>query len=202
MWFLNQVIDPLVALLLRSPLHRLLDSRLLLLTYHGRRSGRRITLPVMYAADPAGGDRLLVVPGWPERKRWWRNFRKPATVQVLLRGVVGAGHAAIIGDSAGTADALAVYLDRFPQAARQQRVRRAPGGWRADDLAAAAARAVVVRIELASGGAEEIGGAVAVEAVVDRVQHADDRTAAEEEREQYGAEHDERDPGPRGLLRP
>jgi hypothetical protein len=35
--------------LLRSPLHRLADGSLLLLTYRGRQSGRRFTIPVMYA---------------------------------------------------------------------------------------------------------------------------------------------------------
>jgi len=35
--------------LLRSPLHRLASGSLLLITYHGRSSGRCFTIPVMYA---------------------------------------------------------------------------------------------------------------------------------------------------------
>jgi len=35
--------------LLRSPLHRLASGSLLLITYRGRRSGRRFTIPVIYA---------------------------------------------------------------------------------------------------------------------------------------------------------
>ena len=35
--------------LLRSPLHRLSSGSLLLISYRGRRSGRRFTIPVMYA---------------------------------------------------------------------------------------------------------------------------------------------------------
>ena len=60
--------------MLRSPAHRLLSGRLLLLTYTGRRSGTQYTIPVQYVRD---GEALLVTVGWPERKLWWRNLREP-----------------------------------------------------------------------------------------------------------------------------
>ena len=48
-WIFNRFINPFVKAVLRSPVHRLLSGSLVLLTYTGRRSGRRYTLPVMYA---------------------------------------------------------------------------------------------------------------------------------------------------------
>lgn len=76
--------NPLVRAVLRSPAHRLLSGRVLLLTYTGRRSGTRYTIPVEYRRD---GEALVITVGWPERKLWWRNLREPGTpVEVRLRG--------------------------------------------------------------------------------------------------------------------
>lgn len=76
--------NPLVRAVLRSPAHRLLSGRVLLLTYAGRRSGTRYTIPVEYRRD---GEDLVITVGRPERKLWWRNLRKPGTpVEVRLHG--------------------------------------------------------------------------------------------------------------------
>ena len=79
----NRTGNRLVTVLLRSPLHRLADGRLALITVTGRVSGRSYTLPVMYERT----DDVLEVPVmWPERKRWWRNLREEADVRLRLRG--------------------------------------------------------------------------------------------------------------------
>jgi F420H(2)-dependent quinone reductase len=94
---LNRTGNPLVRALLRSPLHVLLSRNLALVTYTGRRSGREHTIPVGYTLD---GDRVRVVVGVPERKRWWRNLRGGAPVRVRLRGGERSGHAEAHGDEA------------------------------------------------------------------------------------------------------
>ena len=43
--------NPLVRAVLRSPAHRLLSGSVLLLTYTGRRSATRYTIPVQYHRD-------------------------------------------------------------------------------------------------------------------------------------------------------
>jgi hypothetical protein len=69
--------QPVVRALLRSPAHRVMSRGVLLLTYTGRRSGRRYTLPVQYArADQS----LILWPAHHDRKRWWRNLQPPAPV--------------------------------------------------------------------------------------------------------------------------
>jgi hypothetical protein len=77
------IINPALRLLLHSPLLGLVSDRVMLITYTGRRTGRRYTLPVLYHED---GGRLWVKVGHPERKQWWRNARDGATVLVDLRG--------------------------------------------------------------------------------------------------------------------
>ena len=64
-----------VLAVLRSPLYTLLDPGLRELRYRGRRSGRSIALPVMYARD---GNRFVVLVGNAPGKSWWRNFQTPA----------------------------------------------------------------------------------------------------------------------------
>ena len=98
-----------VILLLRSPLHRLASGSLVLISYRGRRSGRRFTVPVMYAE---GGEGLIVLVGHPERKSWWRNLRDGAAVEVRLRGRRLLGQAAVSADTAVASS----YLERYPRA--------------------------------------------------------------------------------------
>lgn len=80
---LNRTVNPLMRALLASPLHGLLSDRLALITFTGRRSGRSYTIPVIYELD---GELLRIPVEWPQRKRWWRNLRDEAPVQLRLRG--------------------------------------------------------------------------------------------------------------------
>jgi hypothetical protein len=57
---LNRTGNPLIALILRSPLHPLVSRRLALITVTGRRSGRTYTFPLGYEQD---GDTVTVGPG-------------------------------------------------------------------------------------------------------------------------------------------
>jgi len=112
----NRVINPLVRALLRSPAHRIMSRGVLLLTYTGRRSGRRYTLPVQYAR--ADHD-LILWPAHHDRKRWWRNLQPPAPVQLRLAGRELHGTAQVlVDDPAQIADALTIFLARFPSARR------------------------------------------------------------------------------------
>jgi hypothetical protein len=84
-------INPIVAALLRTPLHGLLSSQLILLTYTGRKTGKRYTIPVGYARD---GEALVVFSSRP----WRRNLHGGAPVEVLLQGRRYSGTAVPIED--------------------------------------------------------------------------------------------------------
>ena len=75
-------VNHVVLSVLRSPAHRLLDARLCELSYRTPRSARTVAFPVAYAQD---GDRVVVLVGDADRKRWWRAFRQPRPVSLLLR---------------------------------------------------------------------------------------------------------------------
>jgi hypothetical protein len=91
----NRSANPLVRLVLSSPLHPLLSRSLALITVTGLKSGRTYTFPVGYKQE---GDRVTIGVGWPERKRWWRNLRGGAPVRVRLRGNIRSAHAEARGD--------------------------------------------------------------------------------------------------------
>jgi hypothetical protein len=86
-------VNPFVCALLRSPLHRLVSGRLLLLTYTGRKSGRAHTIPLGYTRL---GDDLLVFT----HHAWWRNLRGGAPVTLRLDGRLAAGRAEVVDDPA------------------------------------------------------------------------------------------------------
>jgi deazaflavin-dependent oxidoreductase (nitroreductase family) len=94
----NRTANPLLRIVLSSPLHPLLSRSLALITVTGRKSGRAYTFPVGYTQE---GDRVTIGVGWPERKLWWRNLRGGAPVRVRLRGTVRNGHAEVRGDERG-----------------------------------------------------------------------------------------------------
>jgi hypothetical protein len=106
------VLNPLIALLLRSPLHALLSAALVLITVQGRRTGRRYSIPVGYRQD---GECLTILVSEAARKQWWRNYREPGPIGVLLRGVERTGRAEVIAPSSDEfAEVSRHTLERMP----------------------------------------------------------------------------------------
>jgi len=143
----NRIVNPVVRPVLRSPLHRLLSGGLMLLTYRGSRTGRSYTIPVQYARE---GNTVIAYPGRAAGKTWWRNLAGGADVTLRIKGRDLRGHAvAVTNDRETIADGLRIWLRRFPSSARRLGVARDPDG-RPDpqDLARAAERIVIVRMEL------------------------------------------------------
>lgn len=134
----SQCGNPIVTWLLRSPLQGLLSNQVMLLTVKGRATGKRYTFPVNYARD---GDSLVVTSRTD--RRWWRNLRGGAQVDLLLRGKELRGHAEVIEGPAAVAD----LLRQAPALARSLHVRlddRLPNHPR--QLERFAAQSVLVRI--------------------------------------------------------
>jgi hypothetical protein len=126
-WFLPTLDGPsaqnrLVDGVLGSPVHRVLDRPLVALRVRGVVTGRTFELPVQYAAEDSSavnavGNAVVVVPGRPETKRWWRNLIEPAPVDVLLQGHWQHGHGILLhAGEPGYDTALGVYRRRWPRA--------------------------------------------------------------------------------------
>jgi deazaflavin-dependent oxidoreductase (nitroreductase family) len=136
------VVNPTIKMLLRSPLHRLLSGRLVLLAFKGRKSGKRYMIPVGYVQQ---GDTLLITTERP----WSKNLRGGAPVRVRLRGQWRDGTATVISDEAGLRDRYRVMLRAGPDLSRIIGVALdANGDPNLDDLRRARERGYVV-VEIA-----------------------------------------------------
>lgn len=123
MRFMNKIVNPLVGMVLCSSLHGLVSSALLLISYHGRKSGNVYSLPVEYVQS---SDIVYILPGMPDRKTCWHNLREGGSVQIILRGQRLQGHAMNLNgktDSSRLIEPLNLYLHRFPASARLHSVR-------------------------------------------------------------------------------
>jgi deazaflavin-dependent oxidoreductase (nitroreductase family) len=149
MWFMNRLINPLVHLILRSPLHGLLSGSIVLLTYQGRKSSKHYTLPVQYVRV---GDTLIIVPGAAANKTWWRNRRGGAPVRLRVGTHDLEANAEVLSgdaDRGAIISALNSYWQRFPASAHLHHVGRArDGGFDPTALGTAASRVVIVRATL------------------------------------------------------
>lgn len=138
--WLNRAMSRLV----QSPLSRLVDRSILLLTVSGRRTGQPYTFPVQYVQR---GDVLWVYVGNSEKKSWWRNLEQEARVQVQLRGQERTGRGVAYSHDRQpdvVADGLRRYVHRFPRTAKRLGI--PPGDDEA--LAQAVARSTIVQIHL------------------------------------------------------
>lgn len=93
---LTKVGNPVVRVLLGSPLHRGLDSSLLVLHVTGRKTGRRYDIPVAYA--DIDGRLMIVTPA-----AWRVNLRGGADVTVTLHGRRRPMHALLTEDPSAVA---------------------------------------------------------------------------------------------------
>lgn len=105
-WMLR-IVNPLVSLLLRSSLHRVVSHRLMLLTVTGRTSGTEYTFPVIYERE--GGAIRVTSQG----TTWWKNLRDGGqVVTVLLEGERRTGRAEVMEDNRAVAEFVHDYLQR------------------------------------------------------------------------------------------
>lgn len=93
-----RTINPFVAAILRSPLHRLLSGNVMLLTVTGHKTGKRYTFPVNYTRE---GDTLTVFSS----RSWWKNLRGGGDVAVCLQDRGQMGRAEVIRDRAAVLEA-------------------------------------------------------------------------------------------------
>jgi hypothetical protein len=145
-WPTNRVANPALRRLLRSPAGRRLGRQLGVLRYTGATSGQERELVAGYART---GTTAWIWVGDAAAKRWWRNFRTPAPVELWLAGehVRGRG-VAIEGavDPEACRSGVAAYVAGIPGAARIMRLKAPPDQLGADDLA----DIVLVRVDLAA----------------------------------------------------
>ena len=83
-WFANNLFNPILKTILRSPFRFLLPDNWVILTYTGRKTHKKRSL-IFHVARYK--DEFIVVPGcFSELPTWWRNFRKESKVDMFYKG--------------------------------------------------------------------------------------------------------------------
>jgi len=143
-WLTNRVANPVVRGLLRSPAGRWLGKHLAVIRYTGARTGQRRQLVAGYARPGAA---VWIWVGGAASKRWWRNFRTPAPVDLWLAGehVTGRGFA-VEGavDPETCREGVAAYVASVPGGSRAMRLGNPPDRLTSEDLRGV----VMVRVDI------------------------------------------------------
>jgi hypothetical protein len=135
MRFLNQF----PKAILRSPVHPVMSRRFLLLTFQGRKTGRRYHLPLAYLRR--NGEVIMTTDSG-----WWRNLQGGRPVQFRLVGRTVSGTAWAVKDEAEVGPAIRDLVASQPSYARLAGVHRNEDG--SLDLERAARERVLIRVEL------------------------------------------------------
>ncbi len=81
-WTPPPAVNRMVSTLLRLPVaHRLISKMLLLLTFTGRQSGKRYSIPVGYYRE---GNTVMIIT--KRFRKWWRNLEGNVPVEVRIEG--------------------------------------------------------------------------------------------------------------------
>ncbi len=152
----RQALDRVVSGVLRSPLHRLggFSEAAMLLTFRGRRSGKRYTLPLTYMRE---GDEVVTFALFTNTV-WWKNLRGGVDARVRLRGRDLSGVARVIEDPEEVARGLLAMAEANPGMTRRGHYavpRTAAGEPDGDALLEAARTRVMIRVALKDDGFEE-----------------------------------------------
>jgi hypothetical protein len=143
---LARVVNPVIKVLLRSPLHRPFSRHLMLLAFRGRKTGK--TYEVVVGRHELDG--ALLVPTGTTGRRWRLNFRGRTSVEVTLEGRRQRGWGELVEEPDEVARVHQLLLDRVgPKNARRLGLRvnvdREPTE---EELKVPLAGRGVVRIEL------------------------------------------------------
>jgi deazaflavin-dependent oxidoreductase (nitroreductase family) len=83
-WFSNKLFNPILKAILHSPFRSLLPDNWVILTYTGRKTGKKRSVVFHFAKYE---DEFIVVPGcFGELPNWWRNFRRESKVNLFYKG--------------------------------------------------------------------------------------------------------------------
>lgn len=143
-WTPPRAANSFMGLMLRTPgLQRIVGKSTALLTFTGRKTGRRITTPLSYVRD---GERIVVTGH--RTRNWWRNLRENPEVVVRLAGKNRSGVATIL-EGQDAARALSRFFAAQPQVAKMARVELDEAGQpRSQDVDVVASYTTVVAIDL------------------------------------------------------
>lgn len=137
------VVNKTMKLVLRSPIHGVVSKSILLISFNGRKSGKRYTTPVSYSRV---GDQVHIF----SHANWWKNLQGGAPVVLRIQGHEIEGVAQpLADDKQAVAAGLGQHLEMVPSDAKYYDVTLDEfGKASADELARAAETVVMIRVAL------------------------------------------------------
>ena len=76
-----QFINPVVSLIARSPLHFIISHQLLVISFEGRKTGRKFLVPVSYHQHGSSYTCVTL-----RSNIWWRNLKGKSTTAIWFKG--------------------------------------------------------------------------------------------------------------------
>ena len=128
--------------ILRSPMHGILSSGMMLITVTRRKTGKKYTLPVGYFRE---NGYLWVLTS--RDRTWWKNLNCGAEVMLLFQGKPVNAFARPELDPKSVEARMVDYLTQVPRAAKPMGIRMENGNANAEDIARTAMERLFIRIE-------------------------------------------------------
>jgi deazaflavin-dependent oxidoreductase (nitroreductase family) len=142
MWY-----NAMMVALLRSPLHGLISSGIMLVTYVGRKTGKRYNVPISYVRDEEDEDVLWTIS--LRKRTWWRNLRGGMEVTLRLRGRNRVATGEVLEGDEEVVEALGNFLQQARHYAKHFEVEfDAEGEPVYGHLIRASAQYLLIRFEL------------------------------------------------------
>lgn len=129
--------------MLRSPFHSSVSQSIMLISFNGRKTGKRYTTPIRYLRT---NDKVIAFT----REAWWKNLEGQAPVELRIAGQDVRGiPTPINGQQATIHKALYRFLSMFPSDAKYYAVALDAAGKPLDaDVAQAAQDTILLEIQL------------------------------------------------------
>jgi deazaflavin-dependent oxidoreductase (nitroreductase family) len=141
---LTNIFNPFMIWLLRSPLHKIASKNALLITFTGRKSGKKYTTPVNYVID---GNVIFITS--LRSRSWWRNIQRDMKINMHLQGKDLETHGEVIENNEKIKEQLMRYLQKVPQYARYFKVNLENDGHpNPEDITKAARDRVMILLRL------------------------------------------------------
>ena len=129
-----------VKVILKSPFYGLMGNTLLV-TVTGRKTGRKIEVPVNYYRE---AEAFWIIT--KRSRTWWRNVKRGAEVDLVLSGKKLKGSAEVILDETAIAAHIVDYVRYLPISAGALGVRVANGVPNGEDVTRLAKERLFVKI--------------------------------------------------------
>jgi deazaflavin-dependent oxidoreductase (nitroreductase family) len=132
----------LMSAMLRSPLHRLASRSVMLITFTGRKTGKRYSTPVSYLRQ---GNKITAFTG----AKWSRNLVGGAPVTLNIKNKNYQGTAEVVEEKEAVAEGLRSFLNQVRIDARFYQVKFDDDGrpnWQ--DVQRAAQRCDMLQVQL------------------------------------------------------